>query len=175
MHLNLLRKAGFYTLRLKQFARALSKAQFPTWYLQFYSLFFFFFFFLKSHKNRLSFKPHQTQCHQAWSPLPKATALRCFPFFHHLLEAFLLCSSRQVAITPSGNEKSHCSPLSHSNNIICLIKRQPRKREWVLTSWVIKDSTPLVLSYFLFSTHYFGFINFITTWQREVTDCFYCK
>ena len=174
MHLNLLRKAGFYTLRLKQFARALSKAQFSIWYLQFYSL-FFFFFFLKSHKNRLSFKPHQTQCHQAWSPLPKATALRRFPFFHHLLEAFLLCSSRQVAITPSGNEKSHCSPLSHSNNIICLIKRQPRKREWVLTSWVIKDSTPLVLSYFLFSTHYFGFINFITTWQREVTDCFYCK
>lgn len=41
--------------------------------------------------------------------------LRCFPFAHHLPEALLLLSRRQVVIIPSGDENSHCSPLSDSN------------------------------------------------------------
>lgn len=123
-----------------------------------------FFFFFKSHKSCLSFRPHKIWCHHALSTLPNSIALRCFPFSHHLPEAFLLPCRRQVAIIPSGDENSHCSPLSYSNNIICLIKRWQRKREWEPTSWVVKDSLPLALSYFLFSTHYFGFIKFIATW-----------
>lgn len=51
-----------------------------------------------------------------------------------LPRSFLLISRRQVAIIPSGDENSHCSPLSHSNNIMCLIKRWQRRREWGLTS-----------------------------------------
>lgn len=149
-----------YTPKLKKFAKALSEALFFIWYLSFCRIFFFF----KSHKSCLSFRPHKIWCHHALSTLPNSIALRCFPFSHHLPEAFLLPCRRQVAIIPSGDENSHCSPLSYSNNIICLIKRWQRKREWEPTSWVVKDSLPLALSYFLFSTHYFGFIKFIATW-----------
>lgn len=88
--------------------------------------------------------------------------------------SFLLLSRRQVAIIPSGDENSHCSPLSHSNNIMCLIRRWQRKREWGLTSWAITGSVPLVLNYFLFFSHYFEFIECITARQSQPT-CFYCK